>query len=405
MKIPHQMRDFHGSLLGMLTRQRLLRHIEKRLGFFRAVELTGPRQVGKSTLARHFLPANHPNYFDLELPAVRALFADPEPLLANAEGLVVIDEVQHAPRLYQLLRYLIDRPDRIDRPGQYLLLGSASHNLLKQEESLLGRVATVEVTGLTIDETGWEDEEVAKLWLRGGFPLAFLAPDDESSLAWRQSALDRYVRTDLPGLVGNVAVPAVHRFMGMLSHLHGQVWNAAAPAQSMGVNESTVRRYLDFMTETFMIRQLPAFHENLGKRQVKAPKIYFRDSGFLHALWGVRSLGDLLRHPHAGASWEGFALEQVLRLAKPQQAFFWATHQGAELDLVMLDGSRRIGVEFKRSSVVGATRSMHIAMHDLKLDALYVVYGGPHRYYLADRMEAVPLWSLLPSRDVKTGAP
>jgi uncharacterized protein len=380
----------------MLRRDRVLAELKYLLGFFRAVELVGPRQVGKTTLARQFLPADHPNYFDLEIPSVRALFANPERVLAPAEGLVVIDEVQHAPQLYQLLRVLIDRPSHIDRPGQYLLLGSASHRMLKQGESLLGRAASVEINGLCIDETGWTEEAVNRLWLRGGYPDSYLAPDDERSAYWREMAIDRYVRTDLPGLVGNIAVPAVHRFLGMLAHYHGQVWNAAPSAQSMGVNESTVRRYLDYLTETFMVRQLPPFHENLGKRQVKAPKIYFRDTGLLHTLMGIRTLPDLLRHPRAGFSWEGFALEQVLRLAKPTQAFFWATHQGAELDLLMLRGETRIGVEFKWTDVPKVTPSMRIAQQDLKLDALYVVYPGVHRFPLADGIEAVPLWAMLP---------
>jgi hypothetical protein len=191
----------------------------------------------------------------------------------------------------------------------------------------------------------------------------------------------------------------------MLAHYHGQVWSAADPARSLGVSEPTIRRYLGILTQTMMIRQLQPWHENLGKRQVKAPKIYFRDTGLLHALMDVRSMAQLLTHPRAGASWEGFALEQVLRIARPQQAFFWATHQGAELDLLMLKGSLRIGVEFKRADVPRVTPSMRIAMQDLKLDALYVVYPGPHRFRIADGIEAVPLWSLLPAENEKPGEP
>ncbi|MBI5278930.1 MAG: ATP-binding protein [Burkholderiales bacterium] len=381
----------------MLYRARLHSHISSLLGFFRAVELVGPRQIGKTTLARQFLPANHPNYFDLERPHVRALFSDPMEALAQLEGLVVIDEVHYAPELFQVLRVLIDRPTHINRPGQYLLLGSAARNRLKQSESLLGRMASVEVTGFSLDEVGVEDDAVHRLWLRGGYPESFLAPDDDLSFQWREMAIDRFLRTDLPEFAGAVPAQAMHRFLGMLAHYHGQTWNAARPAQSLGANESTVRRYLDHMTDTFMVRQLPPWHENLGKRQVKAPKIYFRDTGLLHTLMGVRSTADLVRHPSAGASWEGFALEQVLRIAKPDQAWFWATHQGAELDLLMIKGMQRIGVEFKRADAPKVTPSMRIAIDDLKLDKLYVVHPGMHRYPMGGGIEAVPLWAMLPA--------
>ncbi|MDP2370982.1 ATP-binding protein [Rhodoferax sp.] len=294
--------------------------------------------------------------------------------LEQLSGLVVIDEVQLKPGLFPLLRVLMDRSNA---PGQFLLLGSASPALLSQAgESLLGRVETIEV---------------------GGFPRAYLAGSDADSLAWRHQAVAAHVQVDIPQFGINIAAPAMLRFWTMLAHYHGQVWSAAPMAQSMGVSEPTIRRYLDTLTQTLMIRQLQPWHENLGKRQVKAPKIYFRDSGLLHALIGVESLAQLLTHPQCGASWEGFALEQVLRLAQPDQAYFWATHQGAELDLLMLRGRQRIGVEFKRSDAPTLTTSMRIAMHDLKLDALYVVYPGAHRFKIARGVEAVPLWALLPS--------
>jgi predicted AAA+ superfamily ATPase len=233
--------------------------------------------------------------------------------------------------------------------------------------------------------------------LRGGFPRSYLAASDEDSLAWRHNAISDHVRVDLPQFGVNIAAPAMQRFWTMLAHYHGQIWSAARPAQSMGASEPTVRRYLDTLTQTLMIRQLQPWHENLGKRQVKAPKIYFRDTGLLHALMGIKTLAELVTHPHCGASWEGFALEQVLRIAKPDEAFFWATHQGAELDLLMLKGEQRIGVEFKRADAPKITPSMRIAAHDLKLDVLYVVHPGPHRYRMSDGIEAVPLWALLPT--------
>ena len=381
----------------MLQRPRLIAHIRQLLSFFRAVELVGPRQIGKTTLARQILPADHPNYFDLERPSARRLLANPMETLSKLEGLVVIDEVHYAPELFQTLRVLIDRPTHINRPGQYLLLGSADHKLLKQSESLLGRIASVEVTGFSVDETGVGSKEMDRLWLYGGYPQAYLAPDEALSFRWRETAIDRFVRTDLPEFGGAVPAPAMLRFWSMLAHFHGQIWNAALPAQSLGVNESTVRRYLDSLTQTFMIRQLLPWYENLGKRQVKSPKIYFRDTGLLHTLLGIKSLPELVTHPRVGASWEGFALEQVLRIAQPDQAYFWATHQGAELDLLMLKGQQRVGVEFKRADVPKVTPSMRIAMDDLKLDALYVVYPGLHRFSLADGIEAVPLWAMIPA--------
>jgi predicted AAA+ superfamily ATPase len=225
------------------------------------------------------------------------------------------------------------------------------------------------------------------------------AASEEDSLAWRAHAIDDHVRKDLPEFGVNVPAPAMLRFWSMLAHYHGQIWSAAPIAQSMGVSEPTIRRYLDTLTQTMMVRQLQPWHENLGKRQVKAPKIYFRDSGLLHALLGITTLAQLATHPLSGASWEGFALEQVLRIARPEQAWFWATHQGAELDLLMLRGTQRVGVEFKRSDTPRVTHSMRIAMQDLKLDALYVVHPGPHRYRMDEGIEAVPLWSLLSTRN------
>jgi predicted AAA+ superfamily ATPase len=250
---------------------------------------------------------------------------------------------------------------------------------------------------ISFDAGGYSDEAAQRLWLRGGFPRAYLASTDEDSLVWRNQAIANHVQVDLPQFGINIAPPAMLRFWTMLAHYHGQIWSAARPAQSMGVSEPTIRRYLDTLTQTLMVRQLQPWHENLGKRQVKAPKIYFRDTGLLHALSGIQNLAQLLTHPQCGASWEGFALEQVLRIAQPDQAYFWATHQGAELDLLLLKGGQRVGVEFKRSDAPRVTASMHLAMSDLKLDALYVVYPGQHRFRLADGIEAVPLWALLPT--------
>ncbi|MDO9250229.1 MAG: ATP-binding protein [Hydrogenophaga sp.] len=378
-----------------IERRQLTAQLSGLLKSFRAVELVGPRQVGKTTLARQFIDVAGTNYFDLEDPVSRQRLAQPMTALADLQGLVVIDEVQHLPELPETLRVLMDRPGRMQQNGQYLLLGSAAPRVMHKSESLLGRAVTLEVSGFDISETGADEPVMQQLWLRGGFPAAFLAPDDTVSTQWRNAAIQRHVSGDLPLLGMNAPAPLMTRFWQMLAHYHGQTWNAAEPARSLGISESTVRRYLDYLTQTFMIRQLQPWHENLAKRQVKAPKIYFRDTGLLHALLGIRNLPQLLAHPLSGASWEGFALEQVLRIAQPDQAYFWATHQGAELDLLLLKDDRRIGVEFKRSDAPRLTPSMRIALEDLRLDALYVVYPGPHRYALAPKVEAVPLTALL----------
>ena len=380
-----------------IARPSLFAHLQRALGRSRAVVLAGPRQSGKSTLATMRVPRRGARWFDLEHPVDRDRLQQPltalEPLPAGGElGPIVIDEVQLAPDLFPVLRVLIDRSDA---PGQYLLLGSASPALLRQtSESLLGRVEVIEVGGFDIEEVGAARQRA--LWQRGGFPPSFLAASDADSLAWRLQAVQRHVESDLPQFGVNVPAPAMLRFWRMLAHLHGQIWNAADPARSLGISEPTVRRYLDVLTQTFMLRQLQPWHANLGKRQVKAPKLYFRDTGLLHALLGIGDFDALLAHPRSGASWEGFVVEQVLRISQPDEAFFWATHNGAELDLLLFKGGRRLGVEIKRVDAPRVTPSMQIALHDLGLDMLYVVYPGERRYKLADRIEVVPLAALLP---------
>jgi predicted AAA+ superfamily ATPase len=285
---------------------------------------------------------------------------------------------------------LVDRPQN---PGRFLILGSASGDLLRQSsESLAGRMERVTMGGFSISELGPESEN--ELLLRGGFPRSYLAPDDSESVAWRRSFIQTLLERDFPQWGVRVPAIALQRFWSMLAHYHGQTWNAAEPARALGVSESTVRRYLDLLSDALMVRQLQPYHANVGKRQVKAPKIYVRDSGLLHQLLGIESMKALVMHPKVGASWEGFAIEQVLAAVPHDERFFWATHQGAEIDLVLRRGSQLLGVECKRKDAPRLTPSMRIAMDDLGLDRIAVIYPGSKRYPITDGIEAVPLRSL-----------
>lgn len=367
------------------------RHLVSRaLKRSRVVALLGPRQCGKTTLARAVVPADSPNYFDLEDPVGLARLAEPDLALRPLRGIVVIDEIQRRPDLFPLLRVLADR-----RPvrARFLILGSASPELLKQSsETLAGRVETVPLEGFRLADVGVASQD--RHWLRGGFPLAFTARSEADSVAWRRQFLQTFLERDIPQLGIRVPAVALRRFWSMVAHHHGQIWNAAELARGMGVGEATVRRYLDLLAGVFMVRQLPPWFENLGKRQVKAPKIYVRDSGLLHVLLGVTSRRDLEMHPKVGASWEGYAVEEVLKAIQPDEAYFWATHQGAELDLLLFKNGKRIGVECKRSDSPSLTPSMRIALADLRLDRLHVVYPGDRRYALAKNIDVMPLGDL-----------
>ena len=353
----------------------------------RVVALLGPRQCGKTTLARKFVSPDSLNYFDLEEPQSLARLTEPDTALRPLEKLVVIDEIQRRPDLFPLLRVLADRTPL---PARFLILGSASPDLLRQSsESLAGRLETVSLEGFRLSDLGAAAQ--SRHWLRGGFPLAYTARTEADSLTWRRQFLQTFLERDLPQL--GIRIPAVvlRRFWNMVAHYHGQIWNAAELARALAVNESTVRRYLDLMTGVFMVRQLPPWFENLGKRQVKAPKIYVRDSGLLHTLLSVTSQHDLEHHPKVGASWEGYAVEEVLKALQPDEAYYWATYNGAEIDLILFKDGRRVGVECKRADAPALTPSMHIALADLKLDQLSVVYPGEKKYSLARNVEVVPL--------------
>jgi predicted AAA+ superfamily ATPase len=351
------------------------------------VALLGPRQCGKTTLAREFLSATAPAYFDLEDSLVAGVLANPLQALSGLRGLVVIDEAQRQPALFPVLRVLADRSDN---PARFLILGSASPELARQaSESLAGRVEIIEMRGFGLDELGAGAAD--RLWLRGGFPRSFLAANDEDSRVWRRQFIGTFLERDLAALGFGLSPALMGRFWTMLAHYHGQVWNGSEIAASLGVSHHTARSYLEALEQTFMVRRLLPWHANIGKRLVKAPKIYFRDSGLLHALLGIQDAVQLLTHPKLGASWEGFVIEQLLRREEPQEAWFYAVHSGAELDLLMVRDGRRIGVEVKRADAPTLTRSMQTARVDLKLDELWVIYPGTRTFDLADGVVVRPL--------------
>jgi predicted AAA+ superfamily ATPase len=374
----------------MIKRAELLTTLKKALSRSRVVVLTGPRQCGKTTLARQILSEQSVNYFDLEDPADLERLAEPMIALRPLKGLVVIDEVQRRPNIFPILRVLADRRDN---PARFLILGSASGDLLRQtSESLAGRMERVAIGGFSLKELGAEAEQ--NLWLRGGLPLSYLARSEAESKAWRKGFIQALLERDLPQWGVRVPSVALLRFWTMLAHYHGQTWNAAEPARAMGVSESTARRHLDLLTDAFVVRQLHPYHANISKRQVKAPKIYIRDPGLLHQLLGIGTLKELLSHPKVGASWEGFVIEQVLTAEPHDEAFFWSTHQGAEIDLILRRGDKLLGVECKRTDSPRLTPSIRIALEDVGLARVVVLYPGTKRFPITDRVQAVPVHAL-----------
>ena len=373
-----------------IIRAELVDAVRRGLSEASAVALLGARQVGKTTLAQE-VASNWPGpttVFDLEVAAVReALSRTPETTLREREGLVVIDEVQRLPTLFETLRPICD--DR-SRRAVFLLLGSASWDLIKGvSETLAGRVQFVDVGGLALAETGTEHQD--RLWMRGGFPRAWLAPSTAAWTRWMESFTRTFLERDIPGLGLRAPPEALGRFWRMLAHYHGQVWNAAELARSLDVNPRQANRYRDLLAGAFMVRVLPPWFENVGKRIVKSPKVYLRDSGILHFLLGLEQLAELRLHPRYGASWEGFALEQTLLTHGQRQAYFYATQRGAELDLLLLRRGRRWGFEFKCTDAPRTTKSMHIVAKDLGLSHLWVIYPGDLAYGLADNISALPL--------------
>jgi len=374
----------------VIQRPRWLAEIRAALKRSRVTALVGPRQSGKTTLARQIVAPDSLAYFDLEDPRSLARLAEPMMTLAPLRGTVVVDEIQRRPDLFPILRVLADRRPA---PARFLILGSASADFLRQSsETLAGRLETITLSGFALDEVG--ASALPRHWRRGGFPAAFLARSEQASFVWRLQFIHTYLERDLPQFGITVPAPTLLRFWTMLAHYHGAVWNAAEVARSLGVSEPTARRYVDMLTGLFLVRQLQPWHANLKKRQVKAPKVYVRDSGLLHALLGLGSEREIVAHPKVGASWEGYAIEETLRRVRPQATYFWATHTGAELDLLFFEGGRRYGVEVKFQDAPRLTPSMRIALTDLALEHLTVLYPGDRRYDLDRRVTVIPLAEL-----------
>lgn len=371
----------------MIARPLYAARLETALRRSPVVALLGARQVGKTTLARAIAGSSEATCFDLEDPRDLGRLQDPMLALAHLSGLVVLDEIQRLPGLYPVLRVLADRPER---PATFLILGSSSPELVRQtSESLAGRVEFVELAPFDLTEVGVG--EWRRAWLRGGFPRAFLTASEDDSTAWRRSFIQTFLERDIPQL--GLALPAavMHRFWTMLAHRHGAVWNASALARALGLSDKTVRRYLDVLTGTFMVRQLQPWHANTEKRQVKAPKAYLRDTGLLHALLDIETAEELERHPVRGLSWQGFVIEQLLRVQPRLEPSFWGAHSGAELDLLLRRGMRSWGFEAKLADAPRLDRSLRAVLETLELEHLWVV--GPHgvRYDLAQRISVVGL--------------
>lgn len=362
------------------------------------VAILGPRQCGKTTLARDYLDKNQitkrQNYFDLESITDLERLQSPELTLSKLSGIITIDEIQRFPDLFTTLRVLVDRKDN---QAKFLILGSASVELIKQSsETLAGRISYIELTPFNYSET----KDLDKLWLRGGFPRSYLAEDDDISNLWRRDYIRTFLEQDIPQLGINIAAANLQRFWMMLAHYHGNIFNASEIGRSLGLSHTTIKHYLDILTGTFMVRQLTPWFVNIKKRQVKSPKIYFRDTGILHTLLNLGSNEELLINPKLGASWEGLALEEVTRhlSARTNECYFWATHSDAELDLLVVKGSKKFGFEFKYSDRPKLTNSMRVAMETLELDSLTLIYPGEVTIPLADNIEAIGLENFLSAK-------
>lgn len=371
-----------------MERRKYLKDIDDQFRIHSVTALLGPRQVGKTTLAKMYAeshPKKNISFFDLENPLDLAQLENPMISLSRlTDQLIIIDEIQNRPDLFPVLRVLVDESEK---NRKFLILGSASRDLIRQSsETLAGRIGYIELPPFTLDEV--HNSEL--LWLRGGFPRSYLAQNNQDSYRWREAYITTFLERDIPSLGFQIPAPQMRRFWLMLAHYHGQIFNASELGRSFGVSDHTVRRYLDILVGTFMIRQLSPWFENLSKRQVKSPKIYFRDSGLLYALLGISEESQLNVHPKLGSFWEGFALEQTIRRlnATSEECFFWATQAGAELDLLILKNGKRLGFEFKYTDRPKITPSMQIASQDLKLDHLYLIYPGKEVFPLSENITA-----------------
>jgi uncharacterized protein len=371
----------------MIQRPTHMHALERAINRTPVTSLLGPRQCGKTTLARILEKKFDATFFDLESFQDLQRLQNPELILGSLEGLVIIDEIQEKPELFKTLRVLADKPGRRAR---FLILGSASPHIIKKaSETLAGRTEFVELSGFNFLETGKENAQ--DLWMRGGYPLSYLAGSTEESAAWREAFVRTFLERDIPQLGFRIPAAAMRRFWTMLAHYHGQTLNASEIGRSLGVTDKTIRTYLDILTGTFMMRQLQPWHENLSKRQVKAPKIYFRDSGLLHHLLTISDMRALLGHPKSGASWEGFAMEQAIQTLNPGEVYYWATYSGAKLDLMFFKDGKKYGIEFRFNEAPKITKSMRAACEDLKLEHLWVVYPGEHAYPARENISVLPL--------------
>jgi hypothetical protein len=371
----------------MIPRRDAVKRIDEAFKIHPIAALLGPRQCGKTTLARLISEREPCTYFDLENPVDLRRLSAPMSTLRDLSGLVIMDEIQRKPELFELLRVLVDRPESSAR---FLVLGSASPGLIRGvSESLAGRIGFVDLSGFNLWEVG--SEHRSSLWIRGGFPRSFLAEDDALSTTWRENFIRTFLERDIPQLGITIPAETLRRFWTMISHYHGQVWNAANFARSLGTSEKTARRYLDILSGAYMVRILPPWYENIRKRQVKAPKIYIRDSGILHTLLQINTMADLQGHPKLGSSWEGFCLEQLTGYMGTRDIYFWGTHAGAELDLLATVAGKRYGFEFKYADAPGPNRSMRIAIEDLGLERLWVIYPGRHKYEIDENIAVIPI--------------
>ena len=371
-----------------MLRQKFLSLIEQHFQIHKVCALLGPRQCGKTTLSQQFAKIKEIpriNIFDLEDPLDLERLNEPMLALSNLHGFVIIDEIQYKPNLFSILRVMADKNNI-----KFLVLGSASRDLIKQSsETLAGRIGYIEMTPFELTETN----EIHKLWLRGGFPLSYLADNDELSFLWRQNYIKTFLERDIPSLGFSIPTAQLRKFWLMLCHYHGGIFNASELGNSLGVSYHTAKHYLDILEGTFMIRVLQPWYENLKKRQVKTPKIYFRDSGVYHTLLGLNNNEAIATHPKIGSSWEGFALEQIIRYynADSEECYFWSSHNVAEIDLLIVKNGKRLGFEFKYTDTPKITKSMKISLEDLKLDKINVIFPGNLSFKLSDKIEAIGL--------------